>query len=181
MTKKEPMRFLVAAFRDDISAEEALVQLKQLKRQEAIQFRESAVVSRDDKDQLHIHEAGDVSGGEGASFGALLGGMIGIIGGPAGAVAGAGTGALVGGLTAKIYDAGIADERLVEIGQALTPGTSAVVLILDADQVDLVAKEMQDQGATIFVESLAAKIAAHLSGQKGVADPKVENAGSAED
>ncbi len=178
MAKKELIRILVAAFRDDISAEEALVQLKQLKRQEAIRFREGAVVSRDEKDRLHIHEAGDVSGGEGASFGALLGAMIGIIGGPAGVVAGAGTGALVGGLTAKIYDAGIADERLVEIGQALTPGTSAVVLILEADQLDLVAKEMQDQGATIFVESLAAQIAAHLSEEKGTADPKRGNAGA---
>ena len=144
MSQQVPVRFLVAAFRDDISAEEALDQMKQLKRQKAVSYQAAAVISRDMDNKLKVQEAGDMGGGEGAGIGAILGGVIGLIAGPAGVVAGAGAGALVGGLTAKIFDAGISNKRLEEIGEALLPGTSAVVVILEEAEVDGVTKEMVD-------------------------------------
>jgi len=166
--QKVPVRFLVAVFKDDISAEESLVQLKQLKRQQSVDFQAAAVIRRDPDGRLHVDEAGDLSGGEGAGFGAILGGIIGLIGGPAGVVAGAGAGALVGGLAARVYDAGISNRRLLEIGDALLPATSAVVVILEEAQVEMARKEMADLGAKVFVESLAADIAEHLAAGKDV-------------
>jgi uncharacterized membrane protein len=168
MSEKVPVRFLVAAFKDDISAEESLDQMKQLKRQKAVDFQAAAVIRRDREGSIHVDEAGDLGGGEGAGIGAILGGVIGLIGGPAGVVAGAGAGALVGGLTARIYDAGISNKRLKEIGDALLPRTSAVVVILEEAEVEMARKEMIDQGAEVFVESLAAEIAEHLAAGKDV-------------
>ena len=97
-----------------------------------------------------------------------MGGVIGLIGGPAGVALGGAAGAAVGGITAKLFDAGIPDERLEEIGSALKPGTSAIIAIIEHKWVAEVEAELAEAGADVLTEALRDDIAEQLAEGKEV-------------
>ena len=71
---------------------------------------------------------------------------------------GASAGAAIGGLAAS-GDAGIPDERLEEIGETLTPGTSALVVLLHESDVEETRQALVEQGGEVMVTSLDADLA----------------------
>jgi hypothetical protein len=75
----------------------------------------------------------------------------------------------VGGLTAKLRDSGFSDKRLETMGEGLTPGSSAIVAVVDHTWVDLVQKEMEEAGADLLTTSLQADIASQLEAGHDVA------------
>ncbi len=95
---------------------------------------------RTPKGKVHISETKDMSTGKGAGIGAVVGGLLGLLGGPAGAALGAGVGAGVGGALAH-HDAGFRKEGLEDVGSALRPGTSALVVTTSKDFVERARKE----------------------------------------
>jgi uncharacterized membrane protein len=133
-----------------------------------IGIQDAAVIRRDEDNKLHIKETADMGGGKGAAVGGILGGVIGLIGGPAGVVLGGAAGAAVGGFTAKLFDAGIPDERLEEIGSALKPGTSTIIAIIEHKWVADVEKELAEAGADVLTEALRDDIAEQLAEGKEV-------------
>jgi uncharacterized membrane protein len=110
---------------------------------------------------VHITETADMGGGKGAALGGVAGAAIGVIAGPALLVPAA-VGALVGGLTAKLRDTGFSDERLKKLGDKLTPGSSAIVAVVEHVWVAAVEKAAAEAGADVFTEALGADIAAQL-------------------
>ena len=86
------------------------------------------LVDQDEKGKVHIHEPGH--GAWGAVIGGAIGGALGLIGGPAGVLALAASGAAIGGVAGHL-DRVVPKEDLEEIGEALTPDTSAVLLLLE--------------------------------------------------
>jgi len=73
----------------------------------------------------------------GAGRGALVGGVIGILGGPPGMIIGAG----IGALASKLRDSGFKNDQLEQLGKALSPGNSAMVVEIASDAVEK-AKEL---------------------------------------
>ena len=163
-----PIQLIVAAFKEETAADEALKTLKEAKKERLIGIQDAAIIRRDEKDKLHIKETADLGGGKGAAIGGVLGGVLGLIGGPAGVVVGGAAGAAVGGFTAKLFDAGIPDDRLEEIGSALKPGTSAIIAIIEHRWVAEVEAELAEAGADVLTEALRADIAEQLSEGKEV-------------
>ena len=163
-----PVQVIVAAFKEEETADEALKALKEAKKERLIGIQDAAVIRRDEDNKLHIKETADMGGGKGAAVGGVLGGIIGLIGGPAGVVLGGAAGAAVGGFTAKLFDAGIPDERLEEIGSALTPGTSAIIAIIEHKWVAEVEQELAEAGADVLTEALRDDIAKQLAEGKEV-------------
>ena len=163
-----PVQVIVAAFKEEETADEALKALKAAKKERLIGIQDAAVIRRDEENKLHIKETADMGGGKGAAIGGVLGGVIGLIGGPAGVVLGGAAGAAVGGLTAKLFDAGISDERLEEIGSALKPGTSAIIAIIEHKWVAEVERELAEAGADVLTEALRDDIAEQLAEGKEV-------------
>ena len=163
-----PVQVIVAAFKEEETADEALKALKEAKKERLIGIQDAAVIRRDEDNKLHIKETADMGGGKGAAVGGVLGGIIGLIGGPAGVVLGGAAGAAVGGFTAKLFDAGIPDERLEEIGSALTPGTSAIIAIIEHKWVAEVEQELAQAGADVLTEALRDDIAKQLAEGKEV-------------
>ena len=159
---------LVAAFTDENAAEGTFKAIKQAQKERGIRFEEAAVIRQDADGDVHYTETGDMTAGKGAGIGALVGGVIGILGGPAGIAIGAGAGALVGGLAAK-GDAGYDDASLKELGVALQPGTSAIVVITSS----LFLKAMRTYGdkeqMREAVTNLSQGISAHLAEGNNVA------------
>jgi len=158
---ENPVELIVAAFQEENAAKEALKELKAAKRAKLIDIVDAAVIRRDKKDKLHIKETGDLSGGQGAMFGGALGLTLGILAGPGVLLAGA-TGALIGGIASKLRDSGFSNERLKEIGDALKPGTSAIIAVVEHKWVGKLEDMMAEAGADVLTESLKEEIATQL-------------------
>jgi len=159
------MQIIVAAFQEEEAADEALKNLKEAKKEKLISIDNAAVIRKDEKGKLHIKETADMGGGKGAGVGVLVGGAIGLIGGPLGVAVGSALGAAVGGVTAKLYDGGFKDDRLREIGNSLTPGTSAIVAVIEHRWVADLERDLAEEGANVMTAALADEIAEQL--QKG--------------
>ena len=95
-----------------------------------------AIVEQDENGKVHLSEPG--RGGVGATVGAVAGGLLGLIGGPAGLLAWTVGGAVVGGVAGKYLGRPIAKGDLKEIGEALSPDSSALLLLEDAYTEDAV-------------------------------------------
>ena len=163
-----PVQLIVAAFNDEKAADQALKELKQARKDKLIKIENAAVIRKDQKGKLHIKETADIGGGKGAVIGGVTGAAIGVIAGPL-LIVPAAVGALVGGLTAKLKDSGFPDERLETLGEGLTPGSSAIVAVVDLTWVEAVEKQLQEEGADLFAAELSADIASELEAGHEVA------------
>jgi len=104
----------------------------------------------------------------GAGRGALLGGAIGIIGGPLGIIAGGSIGALV----SKLRGSGFKNDQLEQLGKSLEPNSSAIVVEISGDAIDMAKALLEPLGAQNFVvESLDENVALLFAQD---AEPKAE-------
>ena len=156
-----PVELIVAAFQDEDGAKQALKELKAAKKEHLIKIDNAAVIRKDKKGKLHIKETKDMGGGKGAVIGGVVGAAIGVITGGVG-LAVVGAGALVGGLAAKLRDGGFKDDRLKKVGEGLTPGSSAIVAVIEHKWVPELEEAMQEAGADVLTETISADIAAQL-------------------
>ncbi len=159
-----PVQLVVATFSEEGAADDALKLLLQARRDKLIDIQDAAVIRRDESGKIQIKETADPGGGRGAAAGGAIGAIIGLLAGPPGVVVGAAAGALVGGMTARIIDSGIPDDRLQAIGRELEPATSAIVGIIEHRWVAEVKNRLQEAGAGVLVENLRADLWRQLSG-----------------
>ena len=163
-----PVQLIVAAFKDEAAAKEALKTLKEARKAGLIKIENAAVLRKDAKGKLHIKETHDMGGGKGAAFGGVAGAVIGLIAGPA-LVVPAAVGALVGGLTAKLRDTGFSNQRLETLGEGLQPGSSAIVAVVEHTWVDKVEEALAEAEADVMTAEIKADIAAQLEAGHEVA------------
>lgn len=154
-----PIQLTVAAFQDENAAGEALKQLRELKKTKLIGLVDAAVIRKDEDGKIRIKETGDMSGKKGAGIGVLIGGAVGLLAGPIGLWAGGG--AIAGWLAAR-RDKGFRNERLEKIGEALQPGTSAIIAVVEHKWVSELENELAEAGADVTTEILADTIAEQL-------------------
>jgi uncharacterized membrane protein len=124
------------------------------------------VVEQDAKGKVHIHEPGH--GVWGAVIGGAAGGLLGLIGGPVGVLALAASGAAVGGVAGHL-DRAIPKEDLEEIGEALSPDSSAFLLLLEDTYSEGVINDMSDYNANVVTltvgDDLSGEIAQYTAGE----------------
>ena len=150
---ENPISVIIAKFNTADAAQTAMSKFDQARKSGEIDYEDVAIVSRADDGKLQVSESDDTSTSAGARIGGILGGVIGLLGGPAGVVIGAGAGALLGGLAAH-GDAGIADERLNKLGAELTPGTSALVIILSQAWMAEAEVRLKSLGGEVITAAL---------------------------
>jgi len=163
-----PVQLIVAAFKDERTAKEALKALKEAKKAGLIKIENAAVLRKNEKGKLYIKETEDMGGGKGAAFGGVAGAVIGLIAGPA-LVVPAAVGALVGGLTAKLRDTGFSNQRLETLGEGLEPGSSAIVAVVEHTWVDKVEEALAEAEADVMTAEIKADIASQLEAGHEVA------------
>lgn len=168
MSADVPVQVVVAAFTEEGAAAEALEELKEAKRERLIGIQAAAVLTKDAYGKLHIKETADMGGGKGAALGGITGAAIGLIAGPA-LVVPAAVGALVGSLAAKWRDSGFSDSRLRKLGEGLTPGSSAIVAVVEHTWVAEVSDELAREGGDLLTEALKTDIALQLEAGHDVA------------
>jgi uncharacterized membrane protein len=161
MSSDPPVEVIVAAFKSENGAASALKDLQGLGK-DVVQVKEAAVLVRDANNELHIDESHHV--GKGVLVGGVSGAVVSLIAGPVGwMVAG---GAAAGALIQKLRDSGFSDRKLREVGEALTPGTSALIAVVEYKFMDGVIKYLERSGAHFATEQLQAEVARQLEGTR---------------
>jgi uncharacterized membrane protein len=156
-----PVQVIVGTFNDEDAARKMMEQLGLARGQKLIEIDDIAVVRRDAHNKLHIWEPSDQGAGRGGYIGGIIGFAVGALAG--GPLVGAAAGAGVGALMAKLHDGGIPNDRLKELGASLRPGTSAIVTVIEDQWVADVEKRLQDGGAEVKRQALAADVADQLA------------------
>ena len=119
-----------------------------------------AVVEQDPKGKVHIHEPGH--GVWGAVIGGTIGGLLGLIGGPVGVLALAASGAAVGGVAGHL-DRAIPKEDLEEIGEAMTPDTSAFMLLLEDTYSEDAINSMSGYNANVVTLTVGDELSGEIA------------------
>jgi uncharacterized membrane protein len=160
--RSDPNQALVVSFPDENKAQEVLETLKQLNAAHDVALSSAAVIRRDPDGKVNIHETRDFNAKQGAVAGALAGGLIGLLRGNA--LAGAAIGTAAGFGASKVLDLGLPDDFLKQIGEQLTPGSSALVAIVTFENVADAMKVLdQYAGAKILHSALSPDVAQQLS------------------
>ena len=137
---------LAFAFAGQDTAVETLNDVESSAVLEGYEIVAQAVVEQDPNGKVHIHQPG--KGGVGAAIGGVVGGVLGLIGGPAGVLAMAAAGAAVGG-TAGHFVRVIPKNDLEQLGAALTPDSSAMLLLLEDTYSEGVIESMGGYNANV--------------------------------
>jgi uncharacterized membrane protein len=149
------MSTLIAiVFHDESTAFEMRGELAKMQSQYLVQMDDAVVVTRDWKGKIKLHQAVSLTAA-GAASGAFWGMLIGLLflNPLLGAAVGAGAGALSG----KLRDLGVDDKMAKQLGEELTPGSSALIVLLrkvTADKVLEGLKQFAGRGR-VFQTSLS--------------------------
>ncbi len=162
------MSDLVAiAYPDMNRAEQVLETLGQMRTAQLIDLDDAVYVTKDANGKVKLHQAVNLVK-TGAGYGAVWGGLWGLLlgalvlqpiaGAAIGAGVGAGSGAIVGGLS----DYGIDDNFIRQLGQTLTPNSSAIFVLVRSVTPDKVIPEVSKFGGKVIQSSLSHEAEARL-------------------
>jgi uncharacterized membrane protein len=153
---------IVIAFDNENEADKVLDTLKAMESMDVVDLKNGAVIVRSESGKVKINETSDFDTKQGAIGGAAAGAVLGLLGG--GFIRGALLGAAGGAAAGKFVDLGLEDDLLKEIGDNLGPGSSAVVALVDFEQVDQAMEELDKfEGGRIMRHTLSDDVYAKLS------------------
>lgn len=126
--------------------------LAELSEEKVVELDDAVVVTRNEKGKVGLHQTFHPVGA-GAAGGALWGSLIGLIFlmPLMGLAIGAASGAIGGALT----DVGVNDDFMKELGQKLTPGTSALILLIRKSTPDKMLPRIEHFGGHVIQTSLS--------------------------
>ena len=158
---------VVIGYDNEFKAEEVRLTLRKLQKDYLIDLEDAVVAVKDAQGKVKLHQAINLTAA-GAIGGGFWGSLIGLIflnpllGAAVGAAAGAASGALT--------DVGINDKFMKELASTMSPGSSALFVLVRKSTPDKVLAELQGSGGKVLKTSLShddeAKLQAALSAAK---------------
>jgi len=134
---------VVITFSNETDGPKALTALRDAQRHSGLALRDVAVVVKDASGKINTHNETDsttIAGGVGGGvIGLILAGVFFPIGGII-------IGATIGGLIGKSLHHNVDKQMITDVTNDLTPGTSAVFALVDANPSALVGTVRQFQG-----------------------------------
>jgi uncharacterized membrane protein len=128
--KAEKYSFIVVKYPQKDTADAALKAVLGMAKEKVVKLRDAVVITKTDKGKIKLHQTKDDPTSKGLLKGGGIGVIFAILFGPAGWIV---AGAAAGGALAT-FDRGIKNKLLKELGENMTPGESAMaVLVEDAD------------------------------------------------
>ena len=143
------------------TAKQTLKDAKQAGALEGYYVVAQAIVEQDEKGKVHIQEPG--RGGVGATVGAVAGGLLSLIGGPAGLLAWTVGGAVIGGVAGKYLGRPIAKGDLKEIGEALSPDSSAVLMLLEDIYAEVAVDSLSGYNAQVVTLTIGDELSGEIA------------------
>ncbi len=131
-----------------------------------------AILHLDPAGKLRIGDTGDTGLGQGSVIGGLLGAGLGLV------TAGAGWlrigGGAVASLAARALAGGLPGDRLQAFGEALSPGSSAILAVVTRDRAAGLRPELAALDARVVTEEVSEKLAEALAMDAGVVYRRTE-------
>jgi uncharacterized membrane protein len=111
-----------------------------------VAVEDAALVYKNDKGKVKIHQTHDATARKGALRGGGVGLLVGIVAAPA-ALAATAVGAGAGALIAKARDSGVSDKLMKEIGGLIEGSTAAIFVLADDASTRLIAARIEEASA----------------------------------
>lgn len=147
------MANLIAVAYDDVgTARNVLGELGELAVEHAITLDDAVIVERHPDGKVKLHQTMK-PGATGAAGGALWGGLIGLL--FLAPFLGMAVGAASGGAAGAMTDLGVDDKFMKHLGEDLTPGTAAVIVLVRESTPDKVLPRIQPYGGRVIHSSLS--------------------------
>ena len=162
------VRLLVAAFEGEQAAEEALKALRESREDQLIGIQAAVAMRNDELGRIRFRDVG-MTPGKGALGGVVLGAVVGILTGGTGLALGA-VGAVAGGLVGKKKrDSRFSTDQVNQVASSLSPGSSALVIVMEPGWVVVLEKELEALGADVLTTDISADVAHQLEQSHEVA------------
>ncbi len=152
-------RLIVVTYDTEFKAQEVRLAFLKMQKAYLVSIEDAVVVEKKPNGKIKLHQMYNLTAG-GAVGGGFWGVLIGLIflNPLLGLVVGAGAGAVAGALS----DVGIDDNFMKQLADKLTPGTSALFVLVDSELTDKVLDELRGTGGTILQSSLSHEDEARL-------------------
>ena len=141
-------KILIAVFPSEVRAQAGFRALEDLDRDGAITLYAAAVIATDEESRVSVETPADASP-LGAAVALVTGSLLGPLAGPVGLAVAAGVGTL-GRVLYDLARLGVEEDFIIEVGDRLRPGTSAVVAEVWEDRITPVDARLQALGGTTF-------------------------------
>lgn len=154
------MNTLIAVgFKDEITADEVILELRKLQHEYLIDLEDAAIVIRNKEGKVKIKQTQELT-----TAGAMSGGFWGLVFGfiffnP---LLGWAVGALAGAVSGALADIGIDDNFIREVGSTIEPGTSAIFVLVRKATPDKVLEELSKFEGKVLKTSLSKEDEAKL-------------------
>jgi uncharacterized membrane protein len=116
--------------------------------------------------KLQIHETREVTTKKGAKRGAIAAGVFGLIFPPS-IIASAVLGGAIGAAWGKLRDTGIKSKAIEELGQKLTPGKAAVLVLADDESAPATERSLKGWDGEVVTHAFSAEQSAAIASAAG--------------
>ena len=143
---------IAVGFKDEFTADAVILELQKLQQEHLIDLEDAAVVIRNKEGKVKIKQTQELT-----ATGALSGGFWGLLFGfiffnP---LLGWAVGALAGAVSGALTDIGIDDNFIRDVGSTITPGTSAIFVLVRQATADKVLEDLSKFEGTVLKTSLS--------------------------
>ncbi|MDC0835834.1 hypothetical protein AY599_16955 [Leptolyngbya valderiana BDU 20041] len=143
---------IAVAYDDEYKAEEVRLALMKLQKEHLIELEDAAVVIKDQKGKVKLNQAINLTAA-GAASGGFWGLLIGTL--FLSPLFGAAVGAAGGAIGGALSDIGVDDDFMKDLGESMTPGSSALFLLVRKVTPDKVLDEVAQYGGKVLRTSLS--------------------------
>jgi uncharacterized membrane protein len=134
----EKYNFIVVKYAQPDTADKALAELRKLAKEKVVKLKDAVAITKTEKGKIKLHQTKGDTAGKGFLKGGLIGLLFAILFGPAGwIVAGAALGTAF-----AMFDRGIKNKLLKELGENMTPDESAVAALIEEADWDTLRSHM---------------------------------------
>lgn len=149
------LELMVWTFTGEKLADQALDKVNELSKQYKLEVLNAAVLKKDAKGQVKVHEQKKVQSKGKVALGIALGGLAGLLIGPLALVAGAIAGGAAGKKAAKKVEVGFSQDKLRKIDENLPPGGSALFMVVEHRWFNTLELGLADNGGQLIHERLS--------------------------
>jgi uncharacterized membrane protein len=164
---------IVVRFGDESRAYQALSRLKDLAEAGDATVTSAVLVERASDGSYRIPEGADRAAGFGVAAGSLTGMLVGVLADPVGVLLGGSLGALVGS-TADLARAADEDVAISGIAQAIEPGNTALVALVEEHEPQQIDETMESLGGIVTRHAAAAVYGEVVLAEEAAVDEGIE-------
>jgi uncharacterized membrane protein len=166
MSAQATIELVVVISDEQVKRDRTAQVLIDMDRRGEIELLNLAALAKSEQGQVYIREALDVTQAGAALVGAAAGGAVGLLSGFLSGIIAALAGAVIGFVVGSAGDAGVSAEHLLELAEGLPAGTTAILVLVESEFVQMVVSQVRDQASHILRFALAAQ-ALEAGGQAG--------------